>query len=120
MKQGFYTAITPTEASTYMCALGMSVISVAEGKLAMEYYFLRNFLVLTFHYSSPIASPKKQQTGFVINDTVVYRYFQGQCKWFWPKVVSVSGSCEMLALTKIQNYSTSRIIDSGYVSPTLT
>lgn len=39
MKQGFYTAIISTEASSYMCALGMSVISVAEGKLALEYYF---------------------------------------------------------------------------------
>lgn len=43
MKQGFYTATTSTEASSYMCALGMSVISVAEGKLALEYYFLMIF-----------------------------------------------------------------------------
>lgn len=43
MKQGFYPAMTSTEASSYMCALGMSVISVAEGDLALEHYFLRIF-----------------------------------------------------------------------------
>lgn len=37
MKQGFYPAMTSTEASSYMCALGMSVISVAEGELALEH-----------------------------------------------------------------------------------
>lgn len=38
-----------------MCALGMSVISVAEGEFALEYYFLRIFIffILTFHYSKP-------------------------------------------------------------------
>lgn len=40
MKKGFYPAMT---SSSYMCALGMSVISVAEGKLALEHYFLRIF-----------------------------------------------------------------------------
>lgn len=59
MKQGFYTAITSTEASSYMSALGMSVISVAEGKPALEFYFLRIFLILTFRYSSPIGNAKE-------------------------------------------------------------
>lgn len=43
VKHGFYTAVISTEASSYVCALGMSVISVAKGELALEYYFLRIF-----------------------------------------------------------------------------
>lgn len=50
MKQGFYTAITSPEASSYMCALGMSVISVAEGEFALEYYFLRIFIFFYSHF----------------------------------------------------------------------